>query len=300
MQQIFESHLQLSHVGSQRPQATRANHRKNVSVLVLKFDLEVAYKPAKEMYVSDTLSRAYTTTTQTTAEIELAEEIDVTVHTLLHDTDISLCTLVDLKAATADDPTYSRLRDIIRHGFPSDVSALPSNLRCYHSIVANLNEVDGVLLHEGKVLVPDALNLRMLAWIHEGHGTKEVQSNVNLLSGKTAASVIVHIKSIFSRHGIPEEIVVDNMPFNSLEMRRFAGVWNCHIVTFSPHFVQFNGQTERCIRTVKLWIVDHRVSYVTYFWSQLQPCSPSLRLSTSHEAACCSCQPRAFSDLSQT
>ena len=53
---------------------------------LLKFDLEVAYKPGKEMYVSDTLSRAYTTTTQTTAEIELAEEIDVTVHTLLHDT----------------------------------------------------------------------------------------------------------------------------------------------------------------------------------------------------------------------
>jgi hypothetical protein len=31
-----------------------------------------------------------------------------------------------------------------------------------------LFEVGGVLLHEGKVLVPDALKLRMLAWIHEG------------------------------------------------------------------------------------------------------------------------------------
>jgi hypothetical protein len=293
---------------------------------LLKFDLEVAYKPGKEMYVSDTLSRAYTTTTQTTAEIELAEEIDVTVHTLLHDTDISLCTLVDLKAATDDDPTLSRLRDLIRHGFPSDVSALPSNLRCYHSIVANVYEVDGVLLHEGKVLVPDALKPRMLAWIHEGHLGQEkckalardsvfwigmskdiddyIQKcsvclshrnkqarepliphevpsrpwqkvgadifslygkdyllvvdyyskypEVNLLSGKTAASVIVHLKSIFSRHGIPEEIVADNMPFNSLEMRRFAGEWNCHIVTSSPHFAQSNGQAERCIQTVKL------------------------------------------------
>jgi hypothetical protein len=293
---------------------------------LLKFDLEVAYKPGKEMYVSDTLSRAYTTTPQTTAEIELAEEIDVTVHTLLHETDVSLCTLVDLKAATDDDPTLSRLRDLIRHGFPSDVSALPSNLRCYHSIVANLYEVDGVLLHEGKVLVPDALKPRMLAWIHEGHLGQEkckalardsvfwigmskdiddyIQKcsvclshrnkqarepliphevpsrpwqkvgadifslygkdyllvvdyyskypEVNLLSGKTAASVIVHLKSIFSRHGIPEEIVADNMPFNSLEMRRFAGEWNCHIVTSSPHFAQSNGQAERCIQTVKL------------------------------------------------
>jgi hypothetical protein len=293
---------------------------------LLKFDLEVTYKPGKEMHVSDTLSRAYTTTPQTTAEIELAEEIDVTVHTLLHDTDVSLCMLVDLKAATDDDPALSRLRDLIRHGFPSDLSALPSNLRCYHSIVANLYEVDGVLLHEGKVLVPDALKPRMLAWIHEGHLGQEkckalardsvfwigmskdiddyIQKcsvclshrnkqarepliphevpsrpwqkvgadifslygkdyllvvdyyskypEVNLLSGKTAASVIVHLKSIFSRHGIPEEIVADNMPFDSLEMRRFADDWNCHIVTSSPHFAQSNGQAERCIQTVKL------------------------------------------------
>jgi hypothetical protein len=75
---------------------------------------------------------------------------------------------------------------------------------------------------------------------------------VNLLSGKTAPSVIVHIKSIFSRHGIPEEIVADNMLFNSLEMRRFAGEWNCHIVTSSRHSAQSNGQAERCLQTVKL------------------------------------------------
>jgi hypothetical protein len=300
LEQIFKTNIS---------QTTPCLQRKLMSLL--KFDLKVAYKPGKEMYVSDTLSRAFTTTPQTMASIELAEEIDVTVHTLLHDTDLSLCTLVDLKAATDDDPTLSRLRDIIRHGFPSDVSALPSNLRCYHSIVANLYEVDGVLLHEGKVLVPDALNPRMLAWIHEGHlgqenckalaldsvfwigmskdiddytqkcsvclshrnklareplilltryqfdGRRLEQTysrstarilllvdhyikypEINLLSGKTAASMIVHLKSIFSRHGIPEEIVAENMPFNSLEMRRFAGDWNCHIVTSSHHFAQ--------------------------------------------------------------
>jgi hypothetical protein len=62
----------------------------------------------------------------------------------------------------------------------------------------------------------------------------------------------MHLKSIFSRHGILEEIVADNMPFNSLKMQRFAGEWNCHIVTSSPHFAQSNGQAVRCIQTVKL------------------------------------------------
>jgi hypothetical protein len=100
---------------------------------LLKIDLEVEYKPGNEMHVSDTLSRAYPTMPQTTAKMELAEEIDVTVHTLLHNNDVSLCTLVNLKIATNDNSTLSRPRDLIRR-LPSDMSALPSNLRCYHSI----------------------------------------------------------------------------------------------------------------------------------------------------------------------
>jgi hypothetical protein len=41
-------------------------------------------------------------------------------------------------------------------------------LHCHH-----LYEVDGVLLHEDKVLEPDALKPRMLAWIHEGRVGQE-------------------------------------------------------------------------------------------------------------------------------
>jgi hypothetical protein len=71
------------------------------------------------------------------------------------------------------------------------------------------------------------------------------------LSGKTADSVITHLKSIFSRHGIPEEVVCDNMPFDSLNMRNFAAEWNFVVKTSSPHFAQSNGQAESAIQTVK-------------------------------------------------
>ena len=43
-----------------------------------------------------------------------------------------------------------------------------------------------------------------------------------LLPNKTAGTVIRHLKSIFARHGIPEELVSDNMPFNSKEFDEFA------------------------------------------------------------------------------
>jgi hypothetical protein len=42
------------------------------------------------------------------------------------------------------------------------------------------------------------------------------------LVDKTAASVILRLKFIIARHGIPEELITDNMPFNSLAFTKFA------------------------------------------------------------------------------
>jgi len=73
-----------------------------------------------------------------------------------------------------------------------------------------------------------------------------------LLQGKTASSLIPHMKSVFSRHGIPCELVADNMPFASVEMQRFADLWNFKITTSSPLYAQSNGMAERAIQTVKM------------------------------------------------
>ena len=46
-----------------------------------------------------------------------------------------------------------------------------------------------------------------------------------LLSDKTASEIVIQLKSIFSRHGIPEEVFSDNMPFNSNAFHNFAMQW---------------------------------------------------------------------------
>ena len=74
---------------------------------------------------------------------------------------------------------------------------------------------------------------------------------VALLSGKTIASIIVQLDSLFSRHGIPEVIIVDKSPFNSREIHSFASSWNFHGVTSSPNFHQINGHAEKYVLIVK-------------------------------------------------
>ena len=54
---------------------------------------------------------------------------------------------------------------------------------------------------------------------------------------KTAGSVITSMKSMFARHGIPDQVVADIMPFSSKSFRQFARDWGFAVCTssFSTH-----------------------------------------------------------------
>lgn len=59
------------------------------------------------------------------------------------------------------------------------------------------------------------------------------------------------MKSVFSRLGIPKEIVCDHVPFASQEMHSFASSWGIQLTHSSPGYAQSNGQAERSVQTVK-------------------------------------------------
>ena len=71
------------------------------------------------------------------------------------------------------------------------------------------------------------------------------------LENKTASCVISHLKSMFARYGIPDEVIADNMPFGSAEMRQFASQRDFKITTSSPEYPASNGQSERMVGIVK-------------------------------------------------
>lgn len=75
---------------------------------------------------------------------------------------------------------------------------------------------------------------------------------VGKLSSTTSATVINHLKSIFSRHGIPSTVRSDNGPqFSSDLFSQFAKEWTFEHITSSPRFPQSSGEAERAVGTVK-------------------------------------------------
>lgn len=59
------------------------------------------------------------------------------------------------------------------------------------------------------------------------------------------------MKDVFARHGIPERLITDNMPFNSVKFRAFASKWEIEVVTSSLHYPKSNGLVERNVQIVK-------------------------------------------------
>lgn len=72
------------------------------------------------------------------------------------------------------------------------------------------------------------------------------------LKSYKASEIIVHLKSIFARHGIPSQLMSDNgPPFNSAEFKDFANEWKFDHTTSSPYYPKSNGLVERSIQTFK-------------------------------------------------
>ena len=67
-----------------------------------------------------------------------------------------------------------------------------------------------------------------------------------------ANTIIVKLKSVFARHGIPEIVNSDNgTHFSNYQFKKFAQMWSFEWKTSSPRYPQSNGMIERHIGIIK-------------------------------------------------
>lgn len=71
------------------------------------------------------------------------------------------------------------------------------------------------------------------------------------LSPTRSTDIIVHMKSIFTCHGVPETITDNGPQFSGRLFESFAALYGFMHVTSSPKFPQSNGEAEHAVKTVK-------------------------------------------------
>ena len=102
---------------------------------------------------------------------------------------------------------------------------------------------------------------------------------ISKLDNETSHEVILRLKSIFARHGIPLEVFSDNVPqYSSMEFSEFAKAYKFVHTTSSPKFPQSNGEAERAVRTIKTLLQKADDPYATLLAYRSTP-------------VCCGCSP---------
>ena len=94
------------------------------------------------------------------------------------------------------------------------------------------------------------------------------------MTSLTSQSVITALKLLFSRFGVPQEVMSDNgSQYGSQEFADFAAYYAFVHTTSSLYFPQSNGHVERAVQTVKNLLKDAGDPYLALltYWSTPLP-----------------------------
>ncbi|XP_061193428.1 uncharacterized protein K02A2.6-like [Saccostrea echinata] len=143
-----------------------------------KFDYEIVYKRGLEMYLADTLSRAYLPTVQLqkhdSEDRVLAitdrpkSEKDVESITMSEYANISSDTLKKIKLATSQDEILLKLSKTIKDGWP-ERDELPPDIQFYHTFRDELVSQDGLIFKGDRIVIPLTLKDEILQRVHSSH-----------------------------------------------------------------------------------------------------------------------------------
>ena len=125
-----------------------------------RYDLDVVYKRGKELYVADTLSRAYLTEEDTDEE----EWYDV------------MCVLPvserrkeELLEELKKDSVCQQLKETILNGWPKHYKSVPAPLRPYFTFRDELAIQEGLIMKGHRVIIPASLQSDYIKELHKGH-----------------------------------------------------------------------------------------------------------------------------------
>ena len=100
-------------------------------------------------------------------------DTDILVNRIISESLAAAITLEEIQAATESDPVLSALSKNIGQEVCSDNPMLQP----FKSIFHELSLINGIVVRNDKIVVPETLQQRMIEWAHEGHQytTKTVQ-----------------------------------------------------------------------------------------------------------------------------
>ena len=150
----------------EKPIASCSPRIQRMRLQLQQFDFKLVYKPGKDLFIADTLSRA---PSPNLFNDDVTQGCEEQVHAVLDLVIPKASTREKFAAATSADPTLCLVKEILSKGWPDHKSHCPIAAKPFWSVRHALSEVDGLLLYGSRLVVPVSLRPEVMEGIHDGH-----------------------------------------------------------------------------------------------------------------------------------
>lgn len=140
-----------------------------------KFQLDVIYKKGKEMFIADTLSRAYLKTNSGTELEEVMSVVEAKICKDIENVQFvnsipnSKQRMEEIKKGTEEDTTLQKVIEYVKKGWPSSNKSVLAEVRSYFNIQTELIVEENLLWKGVRVIIPQKLRLSVMKNLHASH-----------------------------------------------------------------------------------------------------------------------------------
>ena len=142
-------------------------------IRLMRFNFTVVHIPGKELVIADALSRSPVPFEPGSSETE--EVVSAHVDAVESNWPLAPTRLDQLRAATVHDPKLQKVMGYVLNGWPTVVS---DELTEYQQAKGELSLINGLLVHDTRIVIPERERPFILKKLHETHqGLQKCRSN---------------------------------------------------------------------------------------------------------------------------
>ena len=154
---------------SRRPIANAPKRLQRMFTRLARYDLDIQYKKGEQMYVADTLSRAYLETPEDTASWQTETCMNLEEVDLEEDFPLETDKLKRVRQATGQDAELQSVTMMLQHGWPEKKAVVPHLAKPYYSQKDAMFLKNGLVYKGDRIVVPVCLRAEMMQLLHSTH-----------------------------------------------------------------------------------------------------------------------------------
>ena len=149
-----------------KPLASCPPRLQKMLLALQKFNFNLVYKPGKDLFIADTLSR---TAEKNSSSNDFHFDMDSQICVVDLSIDFTEEKLKEYQEATSCDVTLKRLLDYLKNGWPKSIKKVPSDVRHYFKFRYEIVQFNGLLYKGNKLIVPRDKRKEIISKIHYSH-----------------------------------------------------------------------------------------------------------------------------------